>query len=63
MSVQHERLGELCGELRLGAIANQYSALAQQAAERHSSFSDFREALIYREENTPPATDAAVARS
>jgi hypothetical protein len=27
--VQHERVLELCGELRLNAIAMQYSALAQ----------------------------------
>jgi DNA replication protein DnaC len=49
MSVQHERLVELCGELRLSAIANQYPALAQQAAEQHSSFSDFLEALLVAE--------------
>ena len=49
MSVQHERMIELCGELRLNAIATQYSALAQQAAERHSSFSEFLEALLLAE--------------
>jgi DNA replication protein DnaC len=49
MSVQHERLVELCGELRLGAIAAQYPALAQQAAERYSSFSDFLETLLMAE--------------
>jgi len=41
MSVQHERLIELCNELRLGGIAAQYPALAQTAAERRTSFSDF----------------------
>jgi hypothetical protein len=29
MSVRHERLIELCNELRLGGIAAQYPALAQ----------------------------------
>lgn len=49
MNVQHERVIELCGELRLGAIATQYSVLAQQAAEQHSSFTDFLESLLLAE--------------
>jgi hypothetical protein len=32
MSIQHEHVVELCGELRPGAVAAQYSALAQEAA-------------------------------
>jgi DNA replication protein DnaC len=46
MNVQHERVIELCAELRLSAIANQYSVLAQQAAEQQSSFTDFLESLL-----------------
>jgi len=49
MNVQHERIVELCGELRLGAIAAQYPALAQQAAEQHSSFTDFLATLLSAE--------------
>jgi hypothetical protein len=33
MSIQHQRLVELCSELRLDGIAAQYSVLAQQAVE------------------------------
>jgi IstB-like ATP binding protein len=47
MNVQHERVIELCVELRLGA--SQYSVLAQQAAEQHSSFTDFLESLLLME--------------
>ncbi len=46
MSVQHERLIELCNELRLGGIAAQYPALAQNAAEKRTSFTDFLEELL-----------------
>jgi DNA replication protein DnaC len=49
MSVQHERLIELCNELRLGGIAAQYPALAQTAAEKLTSFTDFLEELLVAE--------------
>src|SRR5271156_2470362 len=49
MSVQHERLIELCNELRLGGIAAQYPALAQTAAEKRTSFTDFLESLLRAE--------------
>jgi hypothetical protein len=49
MSVQHERLIELCNELRLGGIAAQYPALAQSAAEKRTSFTDFLEELLVAE--------------
>ncbi len=35
------RSTELCNELRLGGVAAQYTALAQKAAEKHTSFTDF----------------------
>ncbi|MBV8134872.1 MAG: hypothetical protein JO121_04390 [Deltaproteobacteria bacterium] len=41
MNIQHQRLVELCNELRLGGIAAQYTALAQKAADKRSSFTDF----------------------
>lgn len=47
--MQHQRLIELCNELRLGGIAAQYSALAQKAAEQHTSFTDFIEELLVAE--------------
>ena len=49
MSVQHERLIDLCNELRLGGVAAQYSALAQNAAEKRTSFTDFLEELLVAE--------------
>jgi DNA replication protein DnaC len=49
MNVQHDRVIELCAELRLGAIAAQYSVLAQQAAEQQASFTDFLESLLRAE--------------
>jgi DNA replication protein DnaC len=49
MSIQHQRVIELCNELRLGGIAAQYTALAQKAAEKRSSFTDFVEEMLAAE--------------
>ena len=49
MNIQHQRVVELCNELRLGGVAAQYSALAQKAAEKHTSFTDFVEELLSAE--------------
>ena len=49
MSIQHERVVELCNELRLGGLAAQYTALAQKAAEKHLAFTDFVEELLLAE--------------
>jgi DNA replication protein DnaC len=49
MSVQHQRVIELCNELRLGGIAAQFPALAQKAAEKQLSFTDFVEELLAAE--------------
>ena len=46
MSIQHQRVVELCNDLRLGGVAAQYTVLAQQAAEKQSSFTDFVEELL-----------------
>jgi hypothetical protein len=46
MSIQHQRVLELCNELRLAA---QYTALAQQAAEKRGSFTDFADELLTAE--------------
>src|SRR5262249_55196623 len=49
MDIQHQRVLELCNELRLGGVAAQYTALAQKAAEKHTSFTDFVEELLVAE--------------
>jgi len=46
MSIQHERVVELCNELRLGGVAAQHTALAQKAAEKRTTFTDFVEELL-----------------
>ncbi|TDH56254.1 AAA family ATPase, partial [Dankookia rubra] len=43
---QHERIGELCAELRLAAVPDLYVAAAQAAAARDTSFSDFLEEVL-----------------
>jgi len=48
MSIQHQRVLELCQQLRLGGGAI-YTALAQQAAEKQVSFTDFVEELLTAE--------------
>ncbi len=49
MNIQHQRVVELCNELRLGGVAAQYTMLAQKAAEKHTSFTDFVEELLVAE--------------
>ena len=49
MSLQHQRVIELCNELRLGGVAAQYTALAQNAAEKGTSFTDFVVELLVAE--------------
>jgi DNA replication protein DnaC len=51
-SIQHERVIELCNELRLGGVATQYTALAQKAAEKRISFTDFVEELLTAERDS-----------
>jgi DNA replication protein DnaC len=43
---QHERISELCTELRLAAVPDLYGATAQAAAARDASFSDFLEETL-----------------
>jgi DNA replication protein DnaC len=49
VSIQHQRLIDLCHELRLSGIAAQYTSLVQKAAEQHISFTDFVEELLTAE--------------
>lgn len=46
MSLQQDRIAELCDSLKLGGIAAQWGALAQDAAKREASFADFLERLL-----------------
>ena len=43
---QHQRIAELCAELRLTAVADLYGATAQAAAARDASFGDFLEETL-----------------
>jgi DNA replication protein DnaC len=43
---QHERISELCTELRLAAVPDLYGATAQAAAARDATFSDFLEETL-----------------
>jgi DNA replication protein DnaC len=43
---QHERISDLCAELRLAAVPDLYGATAQAAAARDASFSDFLEETL-----------------
>ncbi len=45
-AMQHGRIAELCAELRLSAVPDIYSGLAQKAASGDSSFSDFLEETL-----------------
>ena len=46
MSLQQERIAELCESLKLGGIAAHWRAEAQDAAKREASFADFLERLL-----------------
>ena len=52
MNLQHERLAQLCAELRLGGIAADYPAMAQRAAETEATYPDFLEAVLRAETET-----------
>ena len=47
--LQHQRLTELSRELRLSAIPDLYSAIAQSAAAKAASFADFLEEILRAE--------------
>ena len=51
--LQHQRLAELSRELRLSAVPDLYSAIAQSAAARAASFADFLEEILRAERATP----------
>jgi len=49
MNLQAQRIEELCETLKLPGLAADYSALAQQAAENESSYSDYLEQCLKAE--------------
>ena len=51
MNLQHERIQAACDALALSAIAENYPALAQQAADTDASYSDFLERCLKAEQD------------
>ena len=47
--LQHQRIAELCQELRLSAVPNLYSGIAQSAAAKQVSFAGFLEETLRAE--------------
>ena len=60
MNLQHERIANLCAELRLERIAAEYPALAQKAAEEEASFTEFLERLLAHESDPLYGVNAEV---
>lgn len=52
MDPQHQRIRDLCGQLKLESLAEAYPAIAAQAATDQSSFADFLERLLKAETAT-----------
>jgi DNA replication protein DnaC len=50
--LQHERIAELCDELRLNAMPDVYGAIAQSAAAKDLSYADFLEQTLRAERDT-----------
>lgn len=51
MSIQHERIQELCNKLNLVAMGLQYDTLAQTAAKDKSTYTDYLEKMLALEVN------------
>lgn len=49
MNLQNERIGALCGQLRLSAAHLAYAGIADEAARKNQSFTDFFEAVLRAE--------------
>lgn len=49
MSLQQQRITELCGQLKLARLATDWPALAQDAAREEGSFADFLERVLVSE--------------
>ncbi len=51
MNLQDERIRTACDALSLGAIADHYPALAQQAADGDASYTEFLERCLKAEQD------------
>lgn len=49
MNLQYERIQQACEDLKLGAIAREWSAIADHSAAQDQSLADFLEALLKTE--------------
>lgn len=49
MSLQHQRIGELCEQLKFARLASDWPALAQDAARQEASLADFLERVLASE--------------
>ena len=49
MNLQHERIAELCEQMKFAGLATDWPALAQQAADTEASFADFLERALKAE--------------
>lgn len=49
MNLQHQRIGELCQQLKFARLDTQWPALAQDAAKEEASFADFLERVLASE--------------
>ncbi len=49
MNLQHERIAELCEQMKFARVASEWPAIAQQAAETEASFADFLERVLAAE--------------
>src|SRR6516162_5791971 len=54
-NLQYQRIVELCQELRLSALPNLYSGIAQSAAAKEASFADFLEEALRAERDARSA--------
>jgi len=52
LELQHQRIHELCDQLKLDAIVQSYPELAAKAAANQLSFADFLESLLKSELTT-----------
>jgi DNA replication protein DnaC len=53
--LQHQRIVELCQELRLSTLPNLYSGIAQSAAVKDATFADFLEEMLRAERDARSA--------
>lgn len=60
MSLQHERILALCGELKLQQMPHCYEPLATEAVQREVSYSDYLENVL---RGSPRRTLAGVAHA